>query len=168
MLLRNVAANLLADVPAFLCRSHFRVEGHSMWPTLTDGDLLHVLPKSWSTRGFTRGAVVVTRSPVSSGEFWVKRIVGLPGEFVSVSVSGVVLVDDAPVDDRYGRYWPGARAGRPGNWFCDDDEYFLMGDNRADSGDSRRYGPVAWDSIVGRVWLRWPIGRARSSRRGPK
>lgn len=164
MPLRNVAGNFLADVPAFLCRSHFRVQGGSMHPTLMDGDLLHVLPRRWSKRGFKRGAVVVARSPAGGEEFWVKRILGLPGEFVSITTDGVVLVDDSPVDDRHGPL-SGVAGLRPGNWFCDDDEYFLLGDNRADSGDSRRYGPVAWADIVGRVWLRWPIRRGGPPRR---
>ena len=174
MRLLRFGATLIAGAPAFAFRSHFRVHGDSMRPGLLHGDLLHVLPRSWTPRGFQRGAVVVAMSPAERGIFWVTRVVGLPGEFVAVSDDGRVFIDDVPlpdapadeaqVDDALAvESRPSAeRAGAQGSppWLCDHDEYFLMGDNRADSNDSRRYGPVPLCSIVGRVWLSWPMRRA--------
>ena len=103
---------------------------------------------------------MIARSPVSNGVFWVKRVIGLPGEFIA-QADGEVTVNDVPLSEPY-------LVGAAHSCFqfaasmCDDDEYFLMGDNRADSGDSRRYGPVHRSAIIGRVWLRWPSlpGRA--------
>ena len=59
-----------------------------MRPQLVHGDLLHVLPRSWTPAGFNRGAVVVAYSPAIPGAFWVKRVIGLPGEFIAVDDTG--------------------------------------------------------------------------------
>ena len=152
-------AALIRGVPAFLFRSHFRVHGDSMLPALRHGDLLHVVPRTWTRNGYGRGAVVVVRSPAMDGSFWVKRVIGLPGEFVKVDTDGCVLIDDAPLPEPYHSHVQQA-GGDTRPWLCDGDEYFLLGDNRTDSNDSRRYGPVPEQAIVGRVWFRWPLGRA--------
>ena len=125
-----------------------------MTPGLRDGDLLHVIPRSLRDGPFPRGAVVVARSPGLDGDLWVKRVIGLPGEFIALCDGGV-SVDDTLLWEPYcvGTMEGGLRAAA---WVCDDGEYFLMGDNRADSSDSRRYGPVRHSAIIGRVWLRWP------------
>ena len=162
----NAAARLLAGAPAFLFRSHFRVSGNSMTPRLRDGDLLHVIPRVLSDSRFARGAVVVARSPALDGGYWIKRVVGLPGEFLSVAENGDVFIDDVLLSEPY-RSAAARSQAQPSAWLCDDDEYFLMGDNRADSSDSRRYGPVHRSAIVGRVWLRWSsrrVGLFRESR----
>ena len=92
-------ATLIAGVPTFVFRSHFRVHGDSMRPALLSGDLLHVLPRSWTPGGFRRGAVVVAMSPVETGSFWVKRVIGLPGELVAMSDDGRILIDAVPLDE---------------------------------------------------------------------
>ena len=165
-------ASRIAGLPLFLFRSHFIVRGASMTPALRDGDLVHILPRRWNARGFPRGALVVVSPP---DEFppaasplhhprpiLVKRVVALPGEYVRVNPEGTVVINDAPLDEPY----PVSRAAgalpRPAHWLCGSDEYFIMGDNRADSGDSRRYGPVPYSRIIGRVWLRWPARRSPS------
>ena len=134
-----------------------------MRPGLRHGDLLHVLPGSWIPGGLARGAVVVATSPVARGSFWVKRVVGLPGEFVAFADDGAVFINDARLPEPYRSETPGERQVSP-PWLCDDDEYFLLGDNRADSDDSRRYGPVSSQAIIGRVWFSWPRRRAPSTR----
>ncbi len=151
----NVALKLFAGTPAFLFRSHFRVSDESMAPQLLNGDWLHVIPRSVNDRPFPRGTIVITRSPASNGVIWVKRVVGLPGEFIA-HADGGVTVNDVPLCEPY---FVGAasRCSQFAASMCDDDEYFLMGDNRADSSDSRRYGPVHRSAIIGRVWLRWPV-----------
>ncbi len=165
MSLFRSAVALVVGAPAFMFRSHFRVHGDSMTPNLCHGDLLYVVPKSWTPHGFERGAVVVATSPVGDGSFWVKRVIGLPGEFVAFGDDGAVLIDDVPLPEPYcsGRpYEQGTprEQRRSAPWLCNDDEYFLMGDNRDDSNDSRRYGPAPFHTIVGRVWFRWPSRRA--------
>ena len=107
---------------------------------------------------------MVARSPALNGDFWVKRVIGLPGEFIVLADGGGVLVDDARLCEPY-RVGAAHGGSRPSAWTCDDGEYFLMGDNRADSMDSRRYGPVHHSAIIGRVWLRWPGWRNLSYRK---
>lgn len=153
---------LIAGVPVFLFRSHFRVHGDSMQPRLQHGDLLHVVPRSLTRNGYRRGSVVVVKSPARDDSLWVKRVVGLPGEFVEVREDGSVLIDDTPLREPY-RSPAKTSGGDALPWLCDPDEYFLMGDNRSDSGDSRRYGPIPSDRIIGRVWLRWPLRRSEST-----
>jgi signal peptidase I len=126
-----------------------------MLPALHDGDLLHVVPRSWTPDGYRRGAVVVVKSPAMDGSFWVKRVIGLPGEFVTAIDSGRIVIDDVPLTEPYRNAVTDQRQ-KTSSWLCDDQEYFLLGDNRADSNDSRRYGPVPLQTIIGRVWFSWP------------
>ena len=165
-----LTAPLLA-LARLLFRSRFLVRGDSMTPALRDGDLVQTLPRPWLRHGLRRGAVVVTRFPGAAGPetVAVKRIVALPGEYVRMAADGGILVNDVPLPEPY---LPG---GRPASgehfpaWLCDDDEYFLLGDNRAprESADSRRYGPAPAGSIIGLALFRWPRPRrSRRSRRG--
>ena len=143
-------------------RSLFLVRGDSMRPTLRDGDLIHVRRTPSKGASYRRGYIVVAEMPALSGDssqlINVKRVVGLPGELVRVGRDGAVSIEGASLAEPY---LVGARAASgPGLlWVCDDDEYFLMGDNRADSGDSRRFGPVPAANIIGRMWLRLPTHR---------
>ena len=149
--------------------SLFLVRGDSMTPTLRSGDLIHVRPTSAMRSNLERGSVVVAemRAPEVENRLVasVKRVVGLPGELVRIQDDGAVRIDDETLEEPY--LAPEARmlAGPGLTWLCDDDEYFLIGDNRADSADSRRYGPVPVSSIVGAMWLRLPthrlLGRTR-------
>lgn len=177
-------ASRIAGLPLFLFRSHFIVRGASMSPALRDGDFVHILPRRWNARGFPRGALVVVSPPAESfpaasspsashphhpGPILVKRVVALPGEYVRVNPEGTVDINDAPLAEPY----PISRAAagappHPAHWLCGADEYFIMGDNRADSGDSRRYGPVPYSRIIGRVWLRWPARRPPSPAPSPQ
>ena len=152
-------------------RSLYLVRGDSMMPTLRDGDLIHVRRASSKGASYRRGSIVVAEMPSPSGDNSlltnVKRVVGLPGELVRVGRDGAVSIEGTTLAEPY--LADGARAAPgPGlSWLCDDDEYFLMGDNRADSGDSRRFGPVPAANVVGRMRLRLPthrlLGRSRSS-----
>lgn len=176
-------ASRIAGLPLFLFRSHFIVRGASMFPALRDGDLVHILPRRWNARGFPRGALVVVSPPAAPSPaapppaaspahhprpILVKRIVALPGEYVRVNPEGTVAINDAPLDEPYPIFCAAGAMSRPAHWLCGADEYFIMGDNRADSGDSRRYGPVPYSRIIGRVWFRWPARRPPSPAPTPK
>ena len=109
-----------------------------------------------------RGDIVVfetpdaARSACGTGGTFVKRIVGLPGERISMR-DGVVLVDGVRLPEPYLR--ASHRGRETGEWLAGDG-YFVLGDNRARSCDSRRWGAVPRERIVGRVDLRyWPPGR---------
>ena len=144
-------------------RSLYLVRGDSMSPALRDGDLMHVRRVSGKDASYRRGSIVVAEMPSPSGDdsllINVKRVVGLPGELVRVGNDGAVSIEGLSLSEPYlepeAQFAPG-----PGlSWLCDDDAYFLMGDNRADSGDSRRFGPIPASNIIGKMWLRLPTHR---------
>ena len=132
----------------------FLVQGASMEPNFSSGDYLLVDEATYYFREPTRGEVVVFKNPNDVREFYIKRIVGLPGEEIVVS-DGNVLVDGEVLDEDYlsdgisvdGRYV----------FQLGDGEYFVMGDNRPQSFDSRSWGPLGEELIIGVVRLRfWP------------
>ena len=144
-------------------RSLFLVRGDSMSPTLRDGDLIYVRRVWGQDAVYRRGSIVVAETPsLSRGNSLltnVKRVIGLPGELVRVGNDGAVSIEGTSLSEPYLDGSVRAAPGRGLLWMCDDNEYFLMGDNRADSWDSRRFGPVPASNIIGRMWLRLPTRR---------
>lgn len=136
-----------------------RVEGDSMLPLLRHGEsVLMVRPGSrWNS--LRRGDVVVFErpgGPPDSKEIYIKRVAGLPGEDIRI-VGGWVFWDDNLLGENFVQNVPKVETKE---WFNGPGEYFLLGDNRGDSNDSRAFGPVAGELIMGRVWLRcWPPSR---------
>ena len=112
-----------------------------------------------------RGDIVVFETPqraagaAARGGTFVKRLIGLPGERIAVS-DGVVLIDGRPIEEPYVN---GGRTGRDfGERTLGDDEYFMMGDNRGQSCDSREWGPVERDDLIGPVFaVYWPLDAPR-------
>ena len=141
-----------------------------MRPTLRDGDLIHVRRVSSIGASYQRGSIVVAEMPSLSGDnsrlINVKRVVGLPGELVRIDGAGAVLIEAKSLAEPYLAAGTQPAAGPDLSWLCDDNEYFLMADNRVDSADSRRCGPVPDSNIIGRMLLRIPTHRllGRSSR----
>ncbi len=159
----TVIRNAVISVFRVPLHSLFLVRGDSMHPALRDGDLIHVRRVSSRGTSFARGSIVVAGMPSLSGDnsllINVKRVVGLPGELVRVDGAGAVSIEGTPLAEPYLAAGTQPSAGPGLSWLCDDNEYFLMGDNRADSGDSRRYGPVPDSNIIGRMRLRIPTHR---------
>lgn len=144
-----------------------RVDGPSMVPTLRDGDLVLASRAALARAALARGDIVLMRDP-ESGVAYVKRVVGLPGEDIGVH-SGRVAIHGSPLDEPYLAPLDSRAAARDGQWTLADDRYFLLGDNRNDSLDSRAFGPVAGGWIVGRVWYRYgPAGRVGALASSPK
>ncbi len=134
----------------------FKVDGHSMFPALRDGQHVAARRLTQDSQQVNRGSLVVFRHPIRRDTFHIKRVVGLPAESISLR-DGSTFANGLRLDEPYCSVSGEVTGGTQGEWLMDDDEYFLMGDNRSDSEDSRRYGPVGCHLMAGVVWLRyWP------------
>lgn len=141
-----------------LCSRRFVVDGDSMEPGLADGQRFLVDRLVYRFLPPARGDVVVLRDPAQPGVHCVKRIVGVPGEHVQMEM-GRVFVGGRPLDEPYAMGQEIAATPFPRQWLLDRDEYFVLGDRRQGSRDSRAFGLVRRGDVVGRVWLRyWPPG----------
>lgn len=135
------------------------VDGRSMNATLNDRDNLIVEKLSYRFHDPERFDIIVF-PPYGTKEYYIKRIIGLPGETIQIDEEGNIYIDGELLEEDYGLETiknPG-RAIEPVT--LGDDEYFVMGDNRNNSVDSRdpRVGNVKRDSIIGRAWVRiWPL-----------
>ncbi len=141
-----------------------QVKGSSMVPTLHDGEYLLTdkLTFRW-LRQPARGDIVVFRAPENEKYDFIKRIIAVSGDSVLLS-EGVVSVNSKPVDEYY---LPPELRTRAGAFLKNDQQYIVpeggylvMGDNRNYSSDSREWGPVPSENIIGRAWFRyWPINK---------
>ena len=142
----------------------FRIPSESMVPTLEVGDRVLVNKLSYDAHGLNRGDVVVFERPpgLPSGpddpKDLIKRVIGLPGDTV-VARDGSIYIDDQRLDEPYlpeniATYNLDVPVTIP------EGEVWVMGDNRTNSEDSRVFGPIDDDSIVGRAFMiMWPPGR---------
>lgn len=127
-----------------------------MAPTLCQGDYVLVRAREVGGRAPQRGDVVVVAMAEGSH---VKRIVGLPGERL-IFTEGMLLIDGTRLREPYLGGLPSYLGLEDAEFSLAKDEYFVMGDNRPHSTDSRHCGPVARSSIEGRtVWRVWPLLR---------
>ena len=147
----------------------YRVEGDSMLPSLAHRESVLVVRTRFRWNRLRRGDVVVFERPGRGGGIYIKRMVGLPGEDFKIA-GGRVYLDGKMLGEEYiqgvGEMENDGDADHR-EWFNGPDEYFMMGDNRTDSDDSRAFGPVPGGSIKGRAWFRcWPPKRWRPVGRG--
>jgi signal peptidase I len=144
----------------------FLVSGASMEPNFSGGDYLLIDEISYRFREPQRGEVVVFKYPNDPATFYIKRIIGLPGEKLTIKNGEVfVLNSDFPqgakVKEDYLR--PGIKTSGNVNVTLADNQYFVLGDNRNYSFDSRSWGPLVKDNIVGLVRLRlFPITKVQA------
>ena len=135
------------------------VSGSSMETTLSSGDQLIVDKISYLFRDPKRYDIVVFPYRYEENTYYIKRIIGLPGETVQI-VDGMVYINGSPLNEHYGNEViedPGSAA-EPIT--LGDDEYFVLGDNRNNSQDSRasNVGLIHRDELLGRAWVRiWPL-----------
>jgi len=160
-IIKIVIIALLVVIPLrYYIFQPYIVKGESMEPNFHSGDYLIVDQISYRLHEPQRGEVVVFKAPVNSGQYYIKRIIGLPGETVSIENGQVIIENESgkkvlketeylsPFVYTTGRVHLTLKAG----------EYFVLGDNRNASSDSRAWGVLPRKNIVGRAWLRlWPI-----------
>ena len=160
---------IISLIAVWLIRSFivqpFYVRGASMEPNFTDGEYLIINEIGYLCITRTaycfgrpeRGDVVVFRYPLDPSEYFIKRIIGLPGDMVEID-EGKVLVNGKTLEEAYipqGVFTYGKTQISLG-----EGEYYALGDNRPSSSDSRRWGVLPAQNIVGKAWLRgWPFRR---------
>ena len=132
------------------------VQGSSMEPTLHNGDQLFVEKVSYRFSNPKRFDIVVFPYQYTKGTYYIKRIIGMPGETVQIDEAGRIYIDGEVMSEYYGKEVmtdPGL-AGK--GVTLAEDEYFVLGDNRNDSADSRfvSVGNVKRSQIIGKAWLR--------------
>lgn len=136
----------------------FIVKGQSMEPNFEDGDYLIIDELSYRLREPQRGEVIVFKNPRNPSQRFIKRIIGLPGEKVLIENGKITIFkgDEKQVleESNYlGLEWTNGNI----DIFLGENEYFVLGDNRNYSFDSRQFGPLPRKYIIGRVLLRlWP------------
>jgi len=130
------------------------VEGACMEPNLYDGQRVLVIKAAYWSGEPQRGDVVIFEAVDGTDRTLIKRIIGLPGENISMS-GGKVYIDGEPLEEPYIK---GVIQAFPLTEIPADN-YFVMGDNRDHSTDSRRWGTLPRENIIGRAWLcYWPMG----------
>ena len=174
--LRDILETIILALIVFLLAreavQNFQVEGTSMEPTLSNEDFVLVNKLAYRQLGIgpfdalipgksngdfifgspDRGDVIVFHAPTDESRDFVKRVIGLPGEIVEVR-EGLVFVNRVQLDDS--ALTNGLAVGSHGPTIVPPSHYFVMGDNRNASQDSRSFGPIHQRLIVGEVWLRW-------------
>jgi signal peptidase I len=138
------------------------VEGLSMYATLDDNDYLIANKIDYRLHPPQRGDIIILRPPTDNSKDFIKRVIALPGEKLLIRDS-VVYINGRRLDEH--SYLPEAWT-TLNNWpptgsdgqVMGSNEYFVMGDNRNRSQDSRIFGPIGRDRIDGRAWFRiWPL-----------
>ncbi len=156
--LREIVETLILTIVIFLgvrvLVQNYKVEGFSMVPTLQDSQYLIVNKIGLHFSQLQRGDIIVFRYPVDPSKSFVKRVIGLPGDTVEVKDLHVVVnnqilnepyINGVMADTGFKKVTVPAG------------DYFVMGDNRNNSSDSRAWGPLPEDDVVGKAWVSyWP------------
>jgi signal peptidase I len=135
------------------------VEGLSMFATLDDNNYLIANKIDYRLHPPQRGDIVILRPPTDNSKDFIKRVIALPGERLLIR-DGVVYINGHKLDEPY---LPEAwvvfnNYGGDNGTVIPPNEYFVMGDNRNKSQDSRSFGPIGRDRIDGKAWFRiWPL-----------
>jgi len=160
-----VSLAIIIPVRYFLIQP-FYVKGASMEPNLYDHEYLIINEIGYRFDEPQRGDIVVFKYPLDQSQFFIKRIIGLPGEKVEIKDGMVYLytIDEIGSKKQYvlneTYLEPGIKTHGNRTYILEDDEYFVLGDNRSQSLDSRSFGPVYQENIMGKVWVRgWPFNR---------
>lgn len=147
-----ISFGIFLFVYIFLVQPH-RVQGISMEPNFESGELLLTEKVTYRFSKPQLYDTVVFEAPIGNKADFIKRIIGVPGDTVKIE-NGEVVVNGSKLEENY------IDDVTDGNLTLTlaDNEYFVLGDNRSSSSDSRTFGPIKKNSIKGKVWLvYWPI-----------
>ncbi|MFA4872073.1 MAG: signal peptidase I [Patescibacteria group bacterium] len=160
-----ISLAIIVPIRYFLVQP-FYVQGASMEPNFVDKDYLIIDEISYRFKDPVRGDIVVFKYPNDPKQIFIKRIVGLPGEKVKISGGKITVYNgehtDGLVLDEEQYLSPYVYTSGEKVTTLRGDEYFVLGDNRNSSLDSRIFGPVGQKLIIGRVWFRgWPFDKIK-------
>lgn len=155
-----VALSIFVIIYLFLVQPH-EVKGGSMEPTFHNNEYILTDKISFRFQTPRRGDVVIFKAPRNPELDYIKRIIGLPGEQVRIE-KGHIYINDTlltePYIDSPSIIFPGGYMQEGVALTIPQEEYFVMGDNRQHSSDSREFGPVKRNTIIGRAFIRyWPL-----------
>lgn len=157
-----VALSIFVVVYLFFFQPH-QVKGSSMEPNFHDNEYILTDKISYRFNQPQRGQVIIFKAPTNPDLDYIKRIIGLPGDTVKVT-SGYVYVNGVKLNE----YYLHDQTSILGNGFLKEGEaikvpegdYFVMGDNRPHSSDSREFGPIVKSAIIGKALIRyWPLSQ---------
>lgn len=160
-----LALAIILPIRYFVAQPFF-VKGASMEPSFEDNDYLIINELSYRFSEPERGEVVVFRFPEDPKQFFIKRIIALPGETIEIKSNEVKIFNEANplgfVLNESGYLDPSQTTENELRMKLDENEYFVLGDNRLHSSDSRRWGAVNRHFIVGKTFIRaWPLNEIK-------
>jgi len=152
----DILETLIFSVLLFLAidaiSARIRVDGLSMVPTLKDGEFVLVNKLAYKLGQPQQGDVIVFHFPRDPEQDYIKRIIGLPGDFIRIE-NGQVFVNNVALDEPYIAEAPDYQS----EWSVPEGTLFVLGDNRNNSSDSHRWGPVPMEQVVGKaLFVYWP------------
>jgi signal peptidase I len=160
MLLRELVETVVLSLVIFLLIrqvvQNYRIESHSMEPNFYEGQFILVNKLAFKLGAPERGDVIVFHNPNNTDEDYIKRVIGLPGDSVeihdqTVFINGEAMEELFPHNEIL-------RGTQFGPVLIEPDHLFVMGDNRPQSKDSREFGPLSEELLVGKAWVRvWPF-----------
>ncbi|MBI2315283.1 signal peptidase I [Candidatus Daviesbacteria bacterium] len=148
---------IFAAVYLFIAQFH-KVSGNSMVPTFHNGDYLITEKVSYRLREPKAGEIIVLKNPRDESQDFIKRIIAVPGDTIQISNSGVYVNSQLLKEG----YLPAGTPTRAGAFITEGtslkasaDQYYVIGDNREHSSDSREWGPITKKEIIGRALFRY-------------
>lgn len=165
-----IAGAIFVVIYAFLFRP-FQVNGQSMYPNYHNGEYILTNLITLKFSPIERGNVIVFESPTDKEKDFVKRVIGTPGDVVSLKAGSVYINGKQLGESSYlasdVRTYGGAFLSEGKTATVPDDNYFVLGDNRSFSSDSREWGFVAKQKIIGKsFFVYWPITQMRLVKQG--
>lgn len=162
-LLREITTTLLITLALFIGLHYsaqaIPLDGPSMQPGLHTDERVLVNSLAYSFHGPQRGDVIVFHPPTAPADRYIKRIIGLPGDTITLTLD-TVAVNGVTLHEPYITLAPPGETENPSPQTVklDESQYFVMGDNRTDSQDSRFFGPITQRDIIGKAeFVVWPL-----------
>jgi len=157
-----VALSIFVVIYLFIMQPH-EIKGNSMEPNFSNNEYILTDKISYRLHMPARGDVVIFKAPVNPDVDYIKRVIGLPGDRVKIQ-NGAVYVNGEKLTEEYLRdstqLFPGSYLSEGVEITVPPGKLFLLGDNRPHSSDSRAFGPVPIDAVIGRAFFRyWPINK---------